>query len=205
MKYLLFLLGFIIFQPSYSQLSKGIKVGMSASNIIVNENIDGSLFRGGESVTGYHVGVLARYKLGVFFIQPEALFTSSGGKINITPPQDVSVVPSPYNLEISYNKIDVPLLVGMRLVKLLRVQAGPTGSYLLSADQTNSASGAVSDIIANYKQFSIGYQAGVGLDLGKLMLDLRYEDNAGKFRHKIGSFSTDQRNRQYLLSIGMLF
>jgi len=68
-------------------------------------------------------------------IQPKAVFTSSGGIIKITPPKDVSAVPNPHNLEMSNNKIDISILIGIRFAKLLRVQAGPTGSYLLSADQ----------------------------------------------------------------------
>ncbi len=205
MRYLLILVGLIIIQPSYGQFSKGIKAGLSASKIEINEIRDGSVFKGGESVTGYHAGVFGRYTMGMLFIQPEAIFTSSGGKINVIPPENPMAISNPYDLEISYNKIDVPILVGIRIANFLRIQAGPTGSYLLSSEQKNSATGAITDILANYNQFSVAYQAGVGLDIGKLTLDLRYEDNLSDFGDKIGNLNTDQRNQQYLLSIGMLF
>ncbi|WP_373495477.1 porin family protein [Aquiflexum sp.] len=205
MRYLLIIVGLIIFQPGYGQLSKGIKAGLSASTIEINEIRDGSVFKGGESVTGYHAGVFARHNMGMFFIQPEIIFTSSGGKINVTPPQNSTTMPNPYDLEITYNKIDVPILVGIKIANLIRFQAGPTGSYLLSSEQKNSATGAITDVLANYNQFSVAYQAGVGLDLDKFTLDLRFEDNLSDFGDKVGNFNTDQRNKQFLLSIGMIF
>lgn len=205
MKFLLIIVGLTIFQPSYGQLIKGIKAGLSASKIEINEIRDGSLFKGGESVTGYHAGVFARQKMGMFFIQPELIFTSSGGKINVTPPPSSTTMPNPYDLEITYNKIDVPILLGIKIANFIRIQAGPTGSYLLSSEEKNSATGAITDILANYNQFSVAYQAGVGLDIGRFTLDLRYEDNLSDFGDKIGNFNTDQRNQQYLLSIGMIF
>lgn len=205
MKYLLITFGLLLSHTSFCQFVKGIKAGLSSSKIEVNEIIDGSIFKSSDAVLGYHAGIFGRIYMGPLFIQPEALFTSSGGKILVTPPSNQMTPPNPYTLEITYNKIDVPLLLGIRIAKFFRIQAGPTGSYLLSAEQKNTATGATLEILDHYKQFNIAYQAGLGLDIENFVIDIRYEDNLSEFGDQIYGFNTDQRNTQFLLSIGMIF
>lgn len=205
MKYLILFLGLIISHAGYGQFLTGIKAGLSSSRIEVDEIINGSVFKTGDAILGYHAGLFGRYNLGAIYLQPEAVFTSSGGEILVTPPSNQMAPPSPYTLEISYNKIDIPLLLGIRFARFFRIQAGPTGSILLSAEQTNNATGATMDILENYKQLTIAYQAGFGLDVGKFIIDLKYEDNLSDFGDQIGGFNTDQRNSQILLSLGYIF
>ncbi|CAN5600737.1 hypothetical protein BH23BAC1_BH23BAC1_09100 [soil metagenome] len=205
MRYFIVLVGLFISHTCFAQFVKGIKAGLSSSRIEVDEIINGSAFRTGDAILGYHAGLFGRYYLGALYIQPEAVFTTSGGEIEVTPPSNQMAPPSPYTLEISYNKIDIPLLLGIRFARFFRVQAGPTGSILLAAEQKNNATGATMDILDNYKQLTIAYQAGFGVDFGKLVVDLKYEDNLSDFGDQVGGFNTDQRNSQILLSLGYIF
>src|SRR5690606_28667523 len=107
--------------------------------------------------------------------------------------------------EYEFNKLDVPVMVGIKLLNVIRVQAGPIASLLLKADAKEG--GVTSDVKDNYKSATVGYQAGVGLDIGSLILDLKYEGNLSKFGDKVGfggnTLNTDVRNNQWLLSLGI--
>jgi len=204
MKYLFFSFCLFLSHVGHSQFLKGLKVGANYSRIQVNELSDGSTVSEGDAFLGYHAGILLRFHIGPLYIQPEAIFTSAGGEILVTPPSN-QVVPDPYALEITYNKIDVPIMVGIRFAKTFRIQGGPVGSYFLTAEQENTATGAVLDILENYEHYTLGYQVGIGFDLGKyFIIDLRYEDNLSRYGDQVGIFKTDLRNNQILLSVGLI-
>ena len=123
--------------------------------------------------TGYVAGAFLRIG-GKFYLQPELILSAKGGNINIL---RSATNPSTNVVEISYTNVDVPLLLGYRL-EPLRLQAGPLASFNVSAGQSlNDALKAyTSNGTANaFKNAYYGYQAGAGLDIGKLSLDVRYE------------------------------
>ena len=82
------------------------------------------------------------------------------------------------NVDIKFTNIDLPVLVGVRLAKVFRINAGPVLTFRTS---DNGNLGNTFDQYANdrdyFRKGLIGYQAGIGFDLGKLVLDLRYEGN----------------------------
>jgi len=90
-------------------------------------------------------------------------------------------------------------MVGVKIKELIRLQAGPTFSMLLSAKEGED------DVTVNYSGFTAGWQAGIGVDLGPFMLDLLYEGNLSKFGKKLGKASVDVDHRQgsLKLSVGL--
>jgi hypothetical protein len=60
-----------------------------------------------------------------------------------------------------------------------------------------------------WNKATIGYQAGIGLDVGKMALDVRYEGNLSKFGTGIDTGNTttsfDTRLNQIIVSIGFFF
>lgn len=192
-------LAIFFFSFSYGQLiSVGPRVGISSSKISLKENIDN--VEEGDAIFGFHAGLFARITLANVYVQPEVLFTSNGGKIEFHDGVTKQIK------EYEFNKLDIPVMVGFKLNKVLRVQAGPVASLILKADAKEG--GVTEDIKDNYKNATIGYQAGIGLDLGRLALDLKYEGNLSKLGSdvNIGNFTanTDVRNNQWLLSLGIL-
>ena len=177
----------------------GPKIGISSSSIKVK---DVESIASGNSSVGFHAGLFSRITIAGFYVQPELTFTSAGGEIKYSDSGNGNL---DQITELTYNKLDVPVMLGMRFAKFLRINAGPSFSLILSEDARNK--GTVDEVKSNYKNATVGYQAGVGLDIGKITLDLRYEGGLSKLGDEINianeSFATDMRNNLWLFSLGL--
>lgn len=198
-KFILTAFALFICTTSFSQVFMiGPRVGISSSKLEIKENV--ADVREGDASFGFHAGLFTRLSSSTLYIQPEVLFTSNGGEIEFEDEVGNQIVN-----EYEFNKLDVPVMVGLKFLNIFRIQAGPVASLLLKADAKEG--GVTSDVKDNYKKATVGYQAGVGLDIGSLILDLKYEGNLSKFGNEVGfagnSFNTDVRNNQWLLSIGL--
>ncbi len=196
------IIGICVATSSYAQFTIGPKVGISSSNIKVEEvqNV-----KSGDSQVGFHIGLFSRITISNFYIQPEATFTSAGGEIRISEDNGET-----FNqvTELNYNKLDVPVMAGFKVGNFLRLNAGPVFSLILSQDARNINS-TIGEVKNNYNDALVGYQAGAGVDIGNFTVDVRYEGNLSKLGESIevGSetFNTDMRNNQVLLSVGYKF
>jgi hypothetical protein len=187
---LLFLSFFAL--ESYSQgFSFGPKVGVSSTTLEFDDNE----IEGGESQTGFHVGAFARFGGAGFFVQPEVLFTQTSGdfKYNGFDPGGDP------DFEAEFNRLDVPLMLGFKAFKFLRIQAGPIASINLQTDISNAGED-IQNVDTNSATF--GYQAGLGIDIGNLIIDAKYEGGLSGVVESIGGYSTDQRLNQWVLSVG---
>jgi hypothetical protein len=189
----LFVIAMVVFAAgtvSAQEFSIGPKVGLSQGNVEVN----GNGFSKGNSKMGYHLGLFARLGGNALYLQPEVLYTNTGGEFKET--QGTTEV----NYEATFNRLDVPVLVGLKLGGLLRIQAGPVASFMLNSEVTQDVGSAA---LPDYKKSTLAYQAGIGVDVGNMILDLKYEGPLGKVSEKIAGFSTDQRQNQLILSLGI--
>jgi hypothetical protein len=184
---------------SYAQeiFTIGPKVGISQSYMKVNKTINDVKYKTGDARVGFHVGAFARLKLSSFYIQPELLFTSAGGTIDLDDPTQEDI-------KVNYNRIDVPILVGLK-ASAFRVNVGPVATF--NIDSKNKSANEVGDEIKNrYKTATLGLQAGVGVDISKFIIDLKYETGLGSMCKDITvagtSYSFDQRSQQIILSVG---
>ena len=183
---------------SYGQLvTVGPKIGISHSTLTEEKAQE---IAAGDASVGFHAGLFARVSVLGFYVQPEAIFTSTGGEIAYSDPQSNAREVK----EMNYNKLDVPVLFGFKIGPVFRVNAGPSFSLLLNADARQD--GTVREVKDNYNNATVGFQAGVGMDFSKLTVDLRYENNLSAFGEEVSfvdrTFDTDLRNKQWLLSIG---
>ena len=191
---------------SYAQsVNVGPKVGFSSSKLTMEE---ADLIRSGASTIGFHAGAFIRISFVGLYLQPEVLFTSSGGRIEV---RDEVEDTFEEIQELNYNKIDVPIMIGAKLGDVLRINGGPVFSYIFKEDaRSEGVVATTQEVSTNYENATVGYQLGIGLDIGKIVIDARYEDNLSKLGDsvKFGSktFDTDYRNSQYTVSLGfMLF
>jgi hypothetical protein len=192
--FLAFIALFTMGTVSAQEFSVGPKIGLSQGNIEVN----GSGFSEGDSKLGYHFGLFARLGGNSIYLQPEVLYTSTGGEFQGTPTTGGNGNEVKY--EATFNRLDVPIMVGIKLAGIFRIQAGPVASYLLDSEVAQDVtSGALPD----YKSSTLGYQAGIGLDVANMILDLKYEGPFGKNAEKVAGFNTDQRQNQIILSLGI--
>ncbi len=85
---------------------------------------------------------------------------------------------------------------------------GPVASLVLSED--NEIGEIFPELESLSKNATIGYQAGVGIDILKfLTLDYRYEGGLSKWGDKLtidgNPYAFDSRANMHLLSLGILF
>lgn len=169
----------------FAQGGFGIKAGLSSTEV----DFKNEQFVPQGAQTGYHIGVFGRIGGGGFFVQPELLFTQTSGKFLNDQDQ----------IKAEFNRLDVPVMVGMRFFKLLRLQAGPIASLNINS-KLKEAGNTIDNV--EFKNATLGYQAGLGIDLGNLSVDAKYEGGLSKWTENIGNFDTDNRINQWVLSVG---
>lgn len=153
----------------------------------------------GDSKVGYHIGVFAKFKFAGLFLQPELVYT------RLTTDYGKSV-----DADYKFSKLDIPVLLGIDVVGPLSLKAGPAFQLVLNNDLD------VDGLEANDPQnsFTIGYQIGAGLQLGRLGIDLRYENSFSENDTSVTSdlteiaesqFMIDSRPSQWILSLSYQF
>jgi len=201
-------IAFFLSHVTDAQIFKyGIKAGIGFSSIQIeditgiDDGTDVYNLVTGDGVMGYHVGLQTRIKIAMLYLQPELYFNAGGGTIDQVVSGGATEV-----LNVKFNRIDLPLLVGVKLGPI-RLNAGPVGSYVISG--TNE----IIDLIPDYKVFTSGmtwgFQAGIGVGLSKFSLDARYEGSLSAFGDSFtvggSNFALDARPSQWIISLGVWF
>jgi len=206
--FLVFILFFAI-QTLSAQFSIGLRGGLNFTSLPVKtyEIGNAQIEALPDSYTGFHIGLITQAKFTGFFIQPEVLFVSTGNQFRYQHPD----LEREIFFTQRFSKIDVPILLGLRGGPL-RLGLGPVGSYMLE----NSSNLTESEYYTGEKNLSdkfnsltYGFQLGVGLDIGNILLDLKYESSLSNYSEEINigdsAFVFDTRPRQIIFSIGLLF
>ncbi len=162
----------------------GIKAGLNYNK---NGDLIGSvgdsgqdIIEGAEGKTGYHVGFWGKLDFPKIYLRPELVYTKTKSSYDVDgDSQDYDV-----------SKLDLPVLLGFKIVGPLHLFAGPAFQYTLKNDLESVE---IEDV---ENDFTVGLNAGVGVNLGKVGLDVRYErgfsENEANF---IGNNITDVSGR----------
>ena len=111
---------------------------------------------------GYHFGAFIELKLPLWlYLRPEIVYTHTDSFY------ENSITDAP--LKLSINKMDFPVLVGFRIVKILRLFIGPTFQYIINDPKFDDVKATT------YDDFSVGMQLGAGLEFGRFGFDVRWE------------------------------
>lgn len=172
----------------------GIKAGLSSTQV----DFEGEQLVPNGAQMGYHLGVFARFGGVGFFVQPEVLFTQTSGKFKLELPPVSSISPPQY--EAKFNRLDVPVMAGFRMLKIVRIMAGPIASFNIDSSLKDAGT-TVQNI--DFKKATLGYQTGVGVDLGNLSIEGKYEGGLSRFTENVGSYTADNRLNQWVLSVGI--
>jgi hypothetical protein len=194
---------FILFSIAFSgfcqdALNLGLKFGVNSSKLITNvDDIKNQNFEE-YNVNTYQAGAFGRVSLGRIYVQPEVYFTTKGGIISSIDPSQLILQSQPI---INYQTIDVPLLLGFKIINQsllnLRVYTGPVFSYITAKDFSDE----ISDFKPDYLMDSyMGLQLGAGIDVWFITLDMRIETSANIFNN-LSDFTA--KNRVYILSAGI--
>lgn len=189
MKRLFFSITILLFAVSvFAQpiIDLGLKAGINNSKITANL----SEFTA-ESIVKAHVGAFARLGYGRIYIQPEAYFSSKGGELNSNLFQMAT--------QFDFNNIDVPLLLGVKVIKggmaNVRVMAGPVFSFMTS----NRVYGDSRFTKQYFEDNYYGYQYGIGVDVWNFFLDARIENGSNNlYVHP----DLHSKNRTFMVTLG---
>jgi len=141
----------------------GVKAGLSYNK---NGDLISSIGDGGQDIVegasgkaGYHFGVWGKWDLMNIYLRPELVYSKTKSSYDIDgDSQDYDV-----------SKLDMPVLLGINVIGPLHIFAGPAFQYTLSNDFGDIE---IEDV---ENDFTVGLNAGVGVNLGNLGLDVRYE------------------------------
>ncbi len=199
------------FQIANAQVKLGVRAGMSTSDISTNQLIMTNLndvkefgVSVEEASYGFHFGVVTRAQFGNFFIQPEVLFNTAQVDYVLEDFKKEGQLTQQL-LTDNYQNIDIPVMLGMKFGPL-RLQGGPIAHMHLGS---NSELDDVAGIDLDFDKWTYGYQAGIGLDIWKIMLDVKYEGNFNKFGDQINflgqDLNFDNRPGKVVASVGLTF
>ncbi|QBA63680.1 outer membrane beta-barrel protein [Muriicola soli] len=177
---------------SYAQVDSkfGVKAGL-------NYNANGDYFesaseaaRNPDRNVGYHIGFFGQIGSRVYF-RPEVVYTSISSEYE--------------NEDFKMQKLDLPLLIGTKIIGPLHVFGGPAFQYILDTEYDGIT---ISDV---RNDFTVGLNIGAGINLGKLGIDLRYErgfsDNEATFINTnittVPQSRIDTRPDQLILSFSL--
>ncbi|MEA5258923.1 porin family protein [Arcicella aquatica] len=198
-KILLLLVLFCLTKTSsvFAQFTFGIKGGVNFSQLktdFKNQSAGANLQQSLDTKTGYVGGVY--FRIGkTIFLQPELIFSAKGGSLNL----------NSQKVNVDYTSLDVPLLIGYKLGPL-RLNAGPVASFKVSNSISDDLKNYGSNIGDSFKNASYGYQAGAGLDIGSLSVDLRYEGSLSDISNVVDlskSINYSQKGNLWQMTIGL--
>ncbi len=183
-----------VVNASAQQIDFGIKAGAvynTDSGTI--KDLQTTYERKGEGNVGYQIGALLRAKTGGIYIQPELLYTKFSNEYTI----------STGVFTEEKTRVDIPVNVGVQLLGLAHVQAGPVFSYYM--ENKNS----LDFINAKQDKYNLGLQIGAGVEIADFLIDARYEFSVSKmnstFQNSVNFYNYNTENRPSLLNISVTY
>jgi hypothetical protein len=153
---------------THAEIGFGIKAGYNASKLSASiDSIKSSIN------SGFHAGVFMRIGKRVH-LQPELYYTFSGATFETSGINTVN----DWKQEITVGTLDIPVLIGFTIIesKLLkwRIDVGPEVSFLVNSKVENvTLAGPIEKSDMQTTNWFI--QAGTGIDVWFLTLDVRYQ------------------------------
>ena len=201
-KTLLMLAALMVSVAAFSQYSFGVKAGYNTSLGFDNSwNFNSSSINlKNDMANGFHVGLYARIGRSLY-VQPELLYNLDIYR------QTLSVgdwqIGGSYN-EIKASTFDVPVLLGYSIINTnmfkLRIMVGPKFRFNCGSTKVAEQDG----VTATAKPVQVGLDTGLGIDLWRLSLYVRYNliGDLYKYTNAEGEkFNTDPNNA-FTVSLG---
>jgi len=159
------------------------------------ENNVKNVISGADNKAGFHLGLWAKVDILGLYLRPELVYTQLNNSYNN--------LTENVNTDFKTKKIDIPILIGGKVIGPLHVFAGPTFQYI-----TNSDFSQIEFTNIKKKDFTAGLQIGAGLDFGRLGIDVRWEkgfsnDVDGKFAST--NINVDNRPNQIIFGLSYQF
>ncbi len=195
MKKIILVICFIFGVPqiSQAQIQFGVKAGVNYNSNSIKE-VGQDVFDGAKSKTGFHAGIWTRFKIPVIglYLRPELVYTNLESEVLYKTSSKITTH--------SFQKIDIPILLGKKVFGIGNVFIGPSFQYIIDQDFSISD---IPDVKGD--GFTVGIQLGAGVELGKIGLDIRWErgfsDTESSFLDGTTNVSFDTRVNQIIVGL----
>ena len=193
-----------------AQVKFGVRAGLSTTDVSPNELLvmsgeswDQLKLSVKEANYGVHFGLVTQIQIKRFFLQPELLFTSNNTDFQVTEFKNGTAFESIRNE--SYQYLDFPIMAGLKFGPL-RLQGGPVGHVFLDS---KSELLDIDGIRTNFDKMQWGWQAGVGLDIWKFMVDVKYEGQFNNYGDHLiindDPYRFDEKAGRFVATLGFTF
>ena len=184
----------------------GFQLGLNYGQSVVKETFTSNgvnwKYATDEADVAVSWGFFGRAKLGKFIIQPQLMASNYNTKMRLSSPEYDSI------LSLRQNRFDIPLLLGYAPSKKTRLLAGPVYTKMLE-NKVHTGDFLFKESKTIFNDGSWAMQLGVGVDIGRLAIDVKYETSLGKLGDSVtingSSFDFDQRNNTIQFIIGYDF
>lgn len=191
----LFLAGSVAAFAQLPSFNLGIKGGVNYAKLKTKNDLTDA-----NSILGYQAGVWARVGGAGMYVQPELYLGSKGNDFVKIQQEDGNSVEA--KGKVRFTTLDLPVLLGTKIgpSKLnLHFMAGPVISFIIDKNTTFATAYQNVTDFKDYKNQTFGLQAGAGVDVGSLSVDLRYEAGLSNVSR---SDKYDQKQNLFHLSLG---
>lgn len=159
------------------------EVGNNATNVL----------SGADNKAGFHLGLWSRIHFLGLYLRPEINYTQLNNSY-YNSNADVST-------DFKTKKIDVPILLGTKIIGPVHIYAGPSLQYIAKSDFSQSEFNSL-----NTNDFSVGLQIGTGVELGRFGLDVRWEKGfSNDLDGKLGDTNINVDNRPNQIIFGLAY
>ena len=173
----------------------GLKAGLHYSNM----SMDGDFDLNSDAITKVHWGAFGRVGFNRLYVQPEVYFSKKGGDLSY----DLLGLAGGFD----YKNVDVPVLLGYKLIKSpvvdFRIMAGPVFSFVTDANYPDELDQFLDDQF--FDDRLLGIQYGLGVDVLFFTLDARME-HTGKVYDSVGNdmgnVSISGNSTSFILTLG---
>ena len=189
---------------AFSQIKFGVRAGVSSSTIKASDVTQGNYTVStlSNAKIGFQFGLMSQISVFGMYLQPEFLFSSSGGEVQV---RDINGATSVTNQR--FNKLDIPVIIGKKFGPA-RIGLGPVASIILNKP-SDVANPNGPSFASRFHGATFGYQLDLGLDIWKFAVDLKYEGNLSKLGNGVTINGTerkfDSRNSQWIFGLGYFF
>lgn len=164
----------------------GVRAGLQTQSIHASKDEVLGMFSANKDF-GYQLGFMARINFPILYIQPELVYSHHRFTMDMEQGASSKVI---------VRNVELPLMVGAKFM-FLRFMAGPV--FNLMTDTGNKLKNTTMAINSDISRSLLSYQLGVGVELGRIIFDVRYGGQFKKAEQTI--VKGDQQARTYKLGM----
>lgn len=168
-----------------------------ASNGNLIKGVDEIIAENGDGGVGFNVGIYGNLNLGLVYVRPKLVYSQTSSSYDLG---------SGMSENFKLSTLDLPVLVGIKIIKPISFVLGPAFKYVIDSDLAGESLGSIESDV------TVGLNVGVAIIIGRIGIDLIYdrgfsENEASFIDDSTGDikYTLDTRPQQFLVSLSYRF